>query len=73
MLLQDFIYIPPLPDHAHVSERAKRAKATLGVAEASEATCICIYYICDHLQEKDASSIYQRVVASALYNVVQAV
>ncbi len=36
MLSQEFSHIPSLPHHAHVSERAK---ATLGVAEASEATC----------------------------------
>ncbi len=43
MLSQDFSHIPSLPYHAHVSDRVKRAKATLRVAEASEAseaTCI---------------------------------
>ncbi len=37
MLPQEFSHIPSLPHHAHVSERAK---ATLGVAQASDVTCI---------------------------------
>ncbi len=39
MLSQEFSHITSLPPHAHVSERAK---ATLRVPEASEATCIII-------------------------------
>ncbi len=38
MLSHEFSHVPSLPHHTHVIELAKRAKATLGGAEASEAS-----------------------------------